>query len=119
MVAKVGTTAFMGNGTFTGTLTDVREKAVPSRRLGKLLHKLLIVFLLLSLVPLLMATFLLVRLGDRIKGQIVDAKAEIAQKVASNVWLYLEEKKNTLQVIHKSSDFLTMNPLRQSEILNN
>ena len=87
---------------------------------GKLLYKLLAFFLTLSLVPLMVAGFLLIHVGNNIiQKQIIGVKQEIAQKVASNVTNYLEDKKNALQIVHKSSDFLTMNPHRQSEILSN
>jgi signal transduction histidine kinase len=89
-------------------------------RRGKLLYKLLLIFLPLSLVPLLVAGFQLIRVGDNyIQKQIIGVKLGIAQKVASNVDSYLEDKINTLQIVHKSSDFITMNPPRQTEIMSN
>ena len=89
-------------------------------RRGKLLYKLLVVFLSLSIVPLLVAGYQLIRVGDNsIQKQIIGVKLGIAQKVASNVTSYIEDKKNTLQIVHKSSDFLTMNPRLQSDILGN
>jgi len=92
---------------------------VQSQR-GKLLYKLLAFFLALSLVPLIVAGFLLIHVGNNIiQKQIIGVKQEIALKVASNVTNYLEDKRNALQIVHKSSDFLTMDPLRQSEILSN
>ena len=92
----------------------------PAVRHGKLLYKLLVVFMSLSILPLLVAGYQLIRVGDSyIQKQIIGVKLGIAQKVASNVKSYIEDKKNTLQIIHKSSDFLTMNPQRQSEILGN
>jgi signal transduction histidine kinase len=89
-------------------------------RRGKLLYKLLIVFLCLSILPLLVAGYQLIRVGDDyIQKQIIGVKLGIAQKVAANVTSYIEDKKNTLQIVHKSSDFLTMNPRRQSDIMGN
>ncbi len=94
--------------------------AKATRGRGRLLHKLLAVFLALSILPLLLAGFELVRVGDfYIQKQIIGVKMGIAQKVASNVTGYLEDKKNTLAIVHKSSDFLTMNPNLQSDILSN
>src|ERR1051326_7901255 len=79
-------------------------------RRGKLLYKLLVVFLLLSIGPLLVAGYQLIRVGDNyIQKQIIGVKLGIAQKVASNVTSYMEDKKNALQIVHKSSDFLAMN----------
>src|SRR5882672_4962408 len=89
-------------------------------RRGKLLYKLLIVFLSLSIGPLLVAGYQLIRVGDNyIQKQIIGVKLGIAQKVASNVNSYIDDKKNALQIVHKSSDFLAMKPRRQSEILGN
>src|SRR5436190_18382798 len=87
---------------------------------GKLLYKLLAVFLALSLGPLLLAGFQLMRVGDNfIQKQIIGVKLGIAQKIASNVNSYIEDKKNALQIVHKSSDFLAMKARRQSEIMGN
>src|SRR5258708_39402137 len=87
-------------------------------RRGKLLYKLLVVFLFLSIAPLLVAGYQLIRVGDNyIQKQIIGVKLGIAQKVVSNVNSYIDDKRNALQIVHKSSDFLSMNPRRQSEIL--
>src|SRR5207302_4647190 len=97
-----------------------QDLVVHEIRRGKLLYKLLGVFLLLSIGPLLVAGYQLIRVGDNyIQKQIIGVKLGIAQKVASNVESYIEDKKNALQIVHKSSDFLSMNPRRQSEILSN
>jgi len=99
---------------------EIRQDLETRVRRGRLLYKLLTVFLVLSVVPLLITGVQLVRVGDRaIQKQIIGAKTGIAQKVAANVTSYLEEKRNTLQIVHKSSDFLAMNPQRQREILSN
>lgn len=93
---------------------------VAEPRRGKLLYKLLVVFLSLSIIPLLVVGFQLIRVGDAyIQKEIIGVKFGIAQKVAGNVTSYLEDKKNTLQIVHKSSDFLTMNRRRQSEAISN
>jgi signal transduction histidine kinase len=98
----------------------LEEDLMVEVRRGKLLYKLLIIFLSLSIVPLLVAGYLLIRVGDNyIQKQIIGVKLEIAQKVASSVTSYMDDKKNALQIVHKSSDFLAMNPRRQSEILGN
>ncbi len=98
----------------------VQDLMVREVRRGKLLYKLLSVFLLLSIIPLMVAGFQLIRVGDNyIEKQIIGVKLGIAQKIASNVTSYMEDKKNVLQIVHKSSDFLSMNPRRQSEILGN
>src|ERR1035438_6511499 len=98
----------------------LEEDLLVEVRRGKLLYKLLVVFLTLSIVPLLVAGFQLIRVGDNyIQKQIIGVKLGIAQKVASNVTSYMEDKKNALQIVHKSSDFLAMNPSRQSELLGN
>jgi len=99
---------------------DLSPYAGELEQRGKLLYKLLAFFLALSLVPLMVAGFLLIHVGNNIiQKQIIGVKQEIAQKVASNVTNYLEDKRNALQIVHKSSDFLTMDPRRQSEILSN
>src|SRR5882762_2894511 len=93
--------------------------SLPVRK-GKLLYKLLSVFLVLSIGPLLFAGYQLIRVGDNyIQKQIIGVKLGIAQKVASSVNSYMEDKKNALQIVHKSSDFLSMNPQRQSTVLSN
>src|SRR5437773_5598237 len=87
---------------------------------GKLLHKLLVVFLGLSILPLVWAGFQLIRISDNyIQKESRGVKMGIAQKVAGNVTGYIDNVKNILQVVHKSSDFLTMNPHRQNAILGN
>lgn len=88
---------------------------------GKLLYKLLVVFLFLSVGPLILAGFQLIRISDDfIQKESRGVRLAIAQKVASNVASYMTENvKNILQVVHKSSDFLAMNPRRQTEILGN
>ncbi len=97
-----------------------QDLVVQEIRRGKLLYKLLILFLSFSIVPLLIAGYQLIRVGDMyIQKQIIGVKLGIAQKVASSVTSYMEDKKNALQIVHKSSDFLTMNPRRQSDILSN
>src|ERR1035438_2100975 len=98
----------------------LEEDLLVEVRRGKLLYKLLVVFLTLSIVPLLVAGFQLIRVGDNyIQKQIIGVKLGIAQKVASNVSSYIDDKKNILQIVHKSNDFLTMNPRLQSDILGN
>jgi len=101
---------------------DSTDEDLPAREVhrGKLLYKLLVVFLALSILPLLVAGYQLIRVGDNyIQKQIIGVKLGIAQKVAANVTSYIEDKKNTLQIVHKSSDFLTMNPRLQSDIMGN
>src|SRR5262245_60683219 len=72
-------------------------------RHGKLLYKLLIVFLSLSIFPLIVAGYQLIRVGDNyIQKQIIGVKLGISQKVASNVLSYIDDKRNALQIIHKS-----------------
>lgn len=86
----------------------------------KLLYKLLAVFMGLSIVPVAIAGYLLIRVPDNyIQAESRGVKMGIAQKVASNVSSYMDNVKNILQVVHKSSDFLTMNPGRQNVILGN
>jgi len=98
----------------------LEEDLIVEVRRGKLLYKLLVVFLSLSIVPLLIAGYQLIRVGDNyIQKQIIGVKLGIAQKVASSVTSYMEDKKNALQIVHKSNDFLNMNPRSQSEILSN
>jgi len=101
------------------TVSDtVATETLPRR--GRLLHKLLGLFLALSVIPLLLAGYQLVRVGeDYIRKQVIRVKTGIAQKVASNVTSYMEDKKNTLQIVHKSSDFLTMTARHQKPILGN
>src|SRR2546430_1409346 len=87
---------------------------------GKLLYKLLVVFLVLSIGPVLLAGYELIRVGDKyMQEQILAVKENFALKVAGDVKGYVENVKNILQVVHKSSDFLTMNPNRQTVILSN
>jgi len=92
--------------------------AAPLR--GRLLHKLLIIFLSLSIIPLLLAGYQLIHVGENyIQNQVIQVKKAIAQRVAANVIGYMEDKRNTLQIVHKSNDFLTMDPARQNPILSN
>lgn len=94
-------------------------KFAPEPR-GRLLHKLLLVFLAISVLPLLVSGYLLVQVGQNyIQNQVIQVKRGIAQKAAANVKSYMDDKRNTLQIIHKSGDFLTMNPARQKPILDN
>jgi signal transduction histidine kinase len=99
----------------------IREWIVSRKWLqGKLLYKLLVVFLGLSIVPLMWSGIALIRLSDNfIQNESRGVKMAIAQKVAFNVATYMDNVKNILQVVHKSSDFLTMNPHRQNFILGN
>jgi signal transduction histidine kinase len=93
---------------------------LPRKGEGRLLHKLLLLFMALSLLPVLLASFALIAEGEKyIQKEIVGVKLGIAQKVASDIKSYMDDKKNLLQIVHKSGDFLTMNSLRQSEILSN
>lgn len=87
---------------------------------GKLLHKLLLLFLSLSIIPILAARFFLIGVSDfYIQKESRGVKLGIAQKVAGNAAAYMENVKNILQVIHKSNDFLAMNPRSQKAILSN
>jgi signal transduction histidine kinase len=97
-------------------VSDPEERKPRSR----LLYKLTAVFLLLSVAPLILAGFELVRIGnDYIQKESRGVKLAIAQKVASNVASYISDVKNVLQIVHKSSDFLMMDPVNQTEILSN
>jgi signal transduction histidine kinase len=97
----------------------VMEDSAPMLR-GRLLHKLLIIFLSLSIIPLLLAGYQLIHVGETyIQTQIIQAKNAIAQKVASNVISYLDDKRNVLQIVQKSSDFLSMDSRRQTPLLTN
>src|SRR5688500_3319751 len=88
---------------------EVRAGLQKQIRRGRLLYKLLGVFLSLSILPLLVVGYLLVRVGDRaIQKQVVGVKTGIAQKVAANVTSYIDDKRNTLQIVHKSGDFMTL-----------
>src|SRR5262245_28060789 len=74
--------------------------ANPPARRGRLLYKLLVIFLGLSIVPLMWAGFVLIRVGDNyIQKESRGVKMGIAQKVAGNVAGYLENVKNILQVV--------------------
>ena len=87
---------------------------------GKLLYKLIVVFMGLSIVPVILAGFTLIRVSDStIQKESRGVKMGIAQKVAGNVSGYVDNVKNILQVVHKSSDFLTMDRRRQNVILSN
>jgi signal transduction histidine kinase len=118
-------TASLGSASTTSTAANANPAAgwvdAPrAARRGRLLHKLLVIFLLLSLGPLFLAGLQLIHVGDDyIQKEIVGVKLGIAQKVASNVTSYIDDKKNTLQIVHKSSDFLTMKTAGQTEILSN
>src|SRR5438445_13437461 len=103
---------------FSSTMID-DATAADSRPRGKLLHKLLPIFLALSLFPLGIAAYQLFGVLSAVQSASTAVKLGIAQKVASNVASYLDNVKNILQVVHKSNDFLTMNPHRQSAILSN
>lgn len=92
---------------------------VPVR--GKLLHKLLVVLLSLSVIPLILTGYQVIRVSRAYieQEEIGKVQVGIAQRVSGNVSSYMENVRNILQVIHKSSDFLTMNPQRQTQILEN
>jgi signal transduction histidine kinase len=93
--------------------------AVPASR-GRLLHKLLAIFLALSILPLLLAGYQLIAVGEHyIQNQVIQVKKAIAQKVASNVISYLDDKVNVLRIVQQSKDFLTMEPSHQKFILSN
>lgn len=119
MAAKAASAAFIGHSD-APVQPRVLEIVRSMPRRGKLLYKFVAGALLLSLAPLLLVGFQLIRVGESyIQKQIVGVKLGIAQKVAGDVMGYIDDKKNTLQIVQKSSDFLSMNPIRQSEILNN
>ncbi len=87
---------------------------------GKLLHKLLLLFLALSIVPILLARFFLIGVSDYfIQKESRGVKLAIAQKIAGNVEAYMVNIQNILQVAHKSGDFLSMNRLNQTAIMSN
>ena len=87
---------------------------------GKLLYKLLVVFLCLSIVPLIWAGFALINVSDNyIQKESRGVKLGIAQKVAGNVAAYLANVKNILEVVQKSNDLLAANPKRRAAILGN
>src|SRR5262245_10050971 len=76
---------------------DAEQDGQPSR--GKLLHKLLYIFLPLSIVPILIARFLLIGVSDYfIQKESRDVKLAIAQKVAGNVSGYIDNIQNILLV---------------------
>lgn len=105
------------NQRWTGFLTRLAERKMPRIRL---LYKLLVVFMGLSILPLMAAGYVLIRVGDNyIQKESRGVKMGIAQKVAGNVASYMDNVRNILQVVHKSGDFLTMNPTRQNAILSN
>lgn len=121
MSTKAAMSAFIGaDNAMRPARRMVAEGLASLPRQGKLLYKLLAVCLSLAIIPLLLASVQIIRVGNGlIQKQIIGVKLGIAQKVAGNVTSYLEDKRNTLQIVQKSSDFLSMNPLRQSEIMNN
>ena len=124
MTPKPYMNAFMPSNTSASTTSAVSGIAAAGRdtprHRGKLLYKLLAVLLALSLVPLIWTAYILIHVGDRaIQHQIIDMKKEIAEKVATNVYNYLEDRRNSLQIVQKSDDFLTMDPKAQTEILGN
>ncbi len=88
---------------------------------GKLLHKILPLLLALSVVPLLLAGYQVLRVSRAYveEEEIGRVQVGIAQRVSGNVSAYVENARNILQVIHKSGDFLTMDPRRQTVILEN
>jgi signal transduction histidine kinase len=103
----------------SAVLDWARAKPIRMPR-GKLLYKFLALFLGLSIIPVVLAGYLLIRVGDNyVQKESRGVKMAIAQKVAGNVSGYMDNVRNILQVVHKSSDFLTMNPRRQNVILSN
>lgn len=87
---------------------------------GKLLHKVLILLLAISIVPILVARFFLIGVSDFfIQKESRSVKLGIAQKAAGNVAAYMDNIRNILQVVHKSGDFLTMHSYSQRAILSN
>jgi signal transduction histidine kinase len=95
-------------------------KPAPSAPLpqGKLLYKLLGVFLGLAILPVLLAGTLLKRVGDNyVQKESRGVKLGIAQKVAGNVAASLTNVKNILEVVQKSNDLVAATPRRRTEIL--
>ena len=113
----VGTATPSYRSSSVGTHEEIPTPEPPR---GRLLHKLLAMFLALAILPLLLAGYQVIRVGDSaIQSQVIQVKKSIAQKVASNVISYLDDKRNVLQIVQKSNDFLTMNPRHQTPILTN
>jgi len=121
---RIGTsfykTTAMATPAYRPSASAVAMGDAASEPRGRLLHKLLIIFLSLSIIPLLLAGYQLIHVGEtHIQTQVIQVKTAIAQKIASSVVSYLDDKRNVLQIIQKSNDFLTMNPRRQNDILTN
>jgi signal transduction histidine kinase len=111
--------AMLQKATATLSTPATAGTAVQAPRI-KLLYKLLGIFLGLAIVPVMLAGYFLVQVPNNyIQAESRGVKMAIAQKVASNVVSYIDNVKIILQVVHKSSDFLTMNSGRQKAILSN
>src|SRR5437016_1742813 len=69
--------------------------ATQRRPKGKLLYKLLPLFLGLSILPVLLAGWLLIQVGDDyVQKESRGVKMGVAKEVAGNVYAYLDNVKN-------------------------
>jgi len=86
----------------------------------KLLYKVLVLLLLVSLVPVVFIRIKLVYdVKTSLKKEALKIQIGIAERIADNINSYIEEVKNILYVIHKSEDFVLMKVEKQKYILNN
>ena len=98
---------------FTLTIGDFRRlfRAPGSLALGFLAH-----YTIMPFMGWLLGRFLHLEPGFAVGLILV---ASCPSGTASNVVSYLDDKRNVLQIVQKSSDFLTMDPRHQKPILTN
>ncbi len=85
---------------------------------GRLLYKMMILFLGLSLIPLFFTRFLLLNIAQKsIRNEVLNIQQGIAERAANNITSYFDNIKNILFVIQKSPDFLTMSPNQQGVVI--
>jgi len=84
----------------------------------KLLYKLLILFIGLATVPLLVVRTRVLQLGqEAMKKESLNIQLEIAKRSADTVYSFVQDIKNMLFVIQKPKEFVTMDLVKQKNIL--
>ncbi len=90
------------------------------KRKGKLLYKLLIIFVGLAIIPLLAVRIRVLQVGQlSMKKECLKIQLEIARRSADTVDSFLKDIKNILFVIQKPKEFVAMDITKQRVILEN
>ncbi len=90
------------------------------KRKGKLLYKLLIIFVGLAIIPLLAVRIRVLQVGQlSMKKECLKIQLEIARRSADTVNSFIKDIKNILFVIQKPKEFVAMDITKQRVILEN